>query len=155
MNKTTYNVFDVAQWFLSKPMEISNKKLQKLVYYAYCWYITFFNEDASNIENRLFENKFEAWIHGAVYPDLYHQYKEYGSLPIPQYKGELKKFSADEEDVLQQVLDVYGKYNGNELENICHQESPWIKARGNTPSNVASTNRIDDREIFECFSARL
>ena len=33
----------VAQWFLSMS-SMSNKKLQKLCYYAYCWYIVFYND---------------------------------------------------------------------------------------------------------------
>ena len=33
----------VAQWFLSLS-SMSNKKLQKLCYYAYCWFIVFNND---------------------------------------------------------------------------------------------------------------
>ena len=33
----------MAQWFLNKT-SMSNKKLQKLCYYAYCWYIVFNND---------------------------------------------------------------------------------------------------------------
>lgn len=155
MNNQIYSVFDIAEWFLSKLPKISNKKLQKLVYYAYCWYLTFFNEDDEHIENRFFENKFEAWIHGAVYPELYQKYKGYGSSPIPQYTGSLKEFSSDDEDLLNQVMEVYGAYTGNALESICRQESPRQKARGNVSSNIASDNLINDVEIFKCFSERL
>ena len=33
----------LARWFLSVS-SMSNKKLQKLCYYAYCWYIVFYND---------------------------------------------------------------------------------------------------------------
>ena len=33
----------VSQWFLSKS-SMTNKKLQKLCYYTYCWFIVFFND---------------------------------------------------------------------------------------------------------------
>ena len=32
-------------------------------------------------------------------------------------------------DVLYQVLDVYGNFSGNELQNIIKQEQPWQDAR--------------------------
>ena len=53
-----YTVYDIANWFLSKTDHITNKKLQKLVYYAYSWYLVFNNESANEIELRLFENEF-------------------------------------------------------------------------------------------------
>ena len=65
-----YNVFDVANWFISKG-DISPKKLQKLVYYAYAWYLTFMNDSDNELNNRLFEDRAEAWIHGPVFPKLY------------------------------------------------------------------------------------
>lgn len=115
----------------------------------------FYNEDISDIKFRLFENKFEAWIHGAVYPDLYAIYKEYGSSAIPHYNGVLPDFSKDELNVLNQVLEVYGDFTGNELESICHQEAPWKEARGDLPAYEPSHNHINDRIIFNCYAARL
>ena len=143
-----YTVYDIANWFLSKQENITNKKLQKLVYYAYAWYLVFNNESADDIEQRLFENKFEAWIHGAVYPELYEAYKSYGSKNIPLYTGTLQKFSDDELDLLNQVLDAYGEFSGNDLESICRQESPWRKARKGLPVCEASNELIKDKDIF-------
>lgn len=150
-----HTVYDVANWFLSKSCDITNKKLQKLAYYAYSWYLVFNNESVDDLSSRFFENKFEAWVHGAVYPELFHKYKEYGSSCIPMYKGETAAFSPDDVDVLNQTWEVYGKYNGNELESICHQESPWINARGNLTRWEPSTEAIKDKDIFECYAARL
>lgn len=113
------------------------------------------NEDADHIDLRMFENKFEAWIHGAVYPELYTAYKIYGSNHIPLYTGKLQDFSVDDLDVLNQVLDVYGGFSGNELESICHQESPWKSARKGLSTYEPSNELISDKAIFECYSARL
>lgn len=150
-----YTVYDIANWFLSNLENVTNKKLQKLVYYAYSWYLVFNNESADNIELRFFENKFEAWVHGAVYPELYIMYKKYGSGVIPSYEGSLPDFSEDDLDVLNQVLEVYGKYTGNELESICHQESPWKDARKGLTMYEPSHELINDEAIFKCYSARL
>ena len=150
-----YTVYDIANWFLSNLENVTNKKLQKLVYYAYSWYLVFNNESADNIEWRFFENRFEAWVHGAVYPELYTMYKKFGSGVIPLYEGSLPKFSEDDLDVLNQVLEVYGGFTGNELESICHQESPWKNARKGLSTYEPSHELISDKEIFDCYSARL
>lgn len=149
------NIFEVADWFLIHSPEVNNKKLQKLTYYAYAWFITLYNEDAKEITERFFDAKFEAWVHGAVEPTLYAKYKIWGSGVIPAPTNSTKKFSPAELNILEQVNDVYGNYNGNELEYICHQESPWINARNNLPPNEPSNNVISDKDIFNCFVARL
>ena len=135
--------------------DITNKKLQKMVYYAYSWYLTFNNNDSKHIENRFFVNNFEAWIHGAVDPHLYTKYKKYGSQYIPKYTGMLPNFTYDEIDLLNQIVIVYGKYTGNELESICHQEKPWLNARKDCAPGEPSHNKINDCDIFECYASRL
>lgn len=65
------------------------------------------------------------------------------------------KFDKDTLDTLNQVWEVYGKFNGNELESITHQEKPWIEARkGLLPLDRSSTT-IDNRIIFEYYFNRL
>ena len=147
------NIFDIAKWFLTKD-SISPKKLQKLVYYAYAWFLTFMNEDSNNIENRLFEEKAEAWVHGPVFKTLYYKYKNYGYNQIPKEKESIH-FNSDIEDILEQVYSVYGKYNANELESITHQESPWINARTGCCAFSICNNTISDKDIFECYSSRI
>lgn len=150
-----YTVQEIGNWFLSSLSDITNKKLQKLVYYAYSWHLVLNNESVERLDMKLFENKFEAWVHGAVYPELYDKYKRYGSGNIPCYEDDLATFSEDELDVLNQVVEVYGGYTGNQLESICHQESPWIKARGYLRPFEPSNTKIKDLEIFKCYSERL
>lgn len=150
-----YKIQEVANWILKNADDVTNKKLQKLVYYAYAWYLVFNNDSPDNLENRLFANHFEAWIHGAVDSELYDMYKIYGSQVIPKYNGKLPLFSADEQDLFQQVITVYGIYNGNQLEAICHKEEPWINARKGCPPYMASNNAISDRDIFICYASRL
>lgn len=74
------DIYKVASWFLMNSPEVNNKKLQKLVYYSYAWYLTLNNESAESIKNRFFNARFEAWIHGAVEPNLYEKYRKYGSF---------------------------------------------------------------------------
>ena len=64
------NIFDLAHAFLSIE-SMTHKKLQKLCYYAKAWYLAIY-------DSNLIEEQFEAWVHGAVQPRLYQEYKAYG-----------------------------------------------------------------------------
>ena len=120
MERREISVFDVANYFLSK-QEMTPKKLQKMCYYAYAWYLTMYNKE-------LFDNgKFKAWVHGPVNVELYHEFKQYGwtEIPIcnePEFCNELKEF-------LDVIFNTFSHYTGNELEAMTHQEEPWIEAR--------------------------
>ncbi len=146
------NVNDVADFFLSKePM--SQKKLQKLVYYAYAWTLALLNDSEESIKYRLFDSEIQAWVHGPVCPLLYQEYKRYGWEDIEKiefYDEDI--FQGDILDILNQVWDVYGKYTGNQLEGFTHQEDPWIAARGGIPSYASCDTPIDDRVIFKYYN---
>lgn len=148
---TKKTVFDVADWFLGKD-SMSPKKLQKLVYYAHAWVLTLMNENEDDLDVKLFDSRIEAWIHGPLIPELYHEYR--GKSMIPQ-KSSVPCFDEDIEDIMEQVWDVYGIYTGNQLESITHKESPWIEARGNCPPAEACTNEITDKSIYRCYIERV
>ena len=147
-------IFKVAQWFLNK-MSMSDKKLQKLCYYAYAWYIVFFN-DAEVIKNEediktLCDDYFEAWVHGPVCRRLYNKYRQYGWENIPT---EAKKpiFDDNTTDLLNQVWNIYGSLTADQLEHLTHQEDPWKMAIEGVPFGEACTNRITSLSIFNYYS---
>jgi uncharacterized phage-associated protein len=113
---------------LSMCDEVSNKKLQKLAYYVYAWYMTLYGVKIANME-------FEAWEHGPVCRKLYNKYRCYGWNIIPSYKGFVL---ANDEKIkfIQGVLNVYGCYSADELENMTHNELPWIEARNTCMMNA-------------------
>ena len=75
MKKEKITIYTISDFFLSK-RALTPKKLQKLVYYAYAWFIALNNQSAEEIESVLFEEAPEAWVHGPVFPSLYAKYKE-------------------------------------------------------------------------------
>ncbi|MCZ3747079.1 DUF4065 domain-containing protein [Limosilactobacillus vaginalis] len=154
MSQYTYD--EVADWFLSKGEgKISPKKLQKLVYYAYAWTLTLLNDSAKGLDNRLFDDAhFEAWVHGPVIHELYNEYSKYGFNPIDKIVSQ-PHFTEDVEDILQQVWDVYGNYTADELESMTHQEEPWKNARKGLSPLESSSNKISDKDIFECYVQRV
>ena len=111
----------LAKVILSIRDDVSNKKLQKLAYYVYAWYLTIFGVSIA-------EMRFEAWEHGPVCRKLYSGYKRYGWKNIPEYKGFVL---ASDEDIkfVESVLTVYGGYTAGELEEMTHNEAPWQEAR--------------------------
>jgi len=145
-NKLT--VFDVANYFRSKE-SMSHKKLQKLVYYSYAWYIALNNDSKDDINNKLFDDCFfEAWVHGPVCRPLYNLYSDnYGFVNKHHGKvnnlicGELKKF-------LDSVYKTFGKYTGDELETISHLETPWKNARGSLTPSEPSGKALLESDMF-------
>lgn len=146
-------IFKVAQWFLNKtPM--SENKLQKLCYYAYAWYIVFFN-DAEVIKSEediktLCDDDFEAWIHGPVCRRLHNKYRQYGWENIPT-EAEKPSFDDNITDLLNQVWNIYGSLTADQLEHLTHQEDPWKMAREGVPFGEACTNRITPLSIFNYY----
>lgn len=134
---------DVARYFLSKLDEdagdaISNLKLQKLVYYAQGLYLAMHDRP-------LFAEPIEAWQHGPVVPQLYHEFKRYGSAGIPApVHLDFSKFSADDAKFLDDVYAIYGQFSAWKLRNMTHEESPW---KNTEPGSVISQEAM--KEYFK------
>lgn len=157
VNHRTYEneltVVDIAEYFSSFE-NMTHKKLQKLVYYAYAWYIALYNERADNIVNRLcVDTQFEAWVHGPVCRTLYNLCSDnYGMVPKyegnlnPLITGEIKKFLDD-------IYKIFGKYTGNDLEYMTHNEMPWQNARDNLPASAPSRKTISESDMFTYYNS--
>lgn len=111
---------------------ISPLKLQKLVYLVHGWYLACFDEPT-------FHENPQVWTYGPVFPEIYRDYKIFGSLPISKENwdvyGTPEKGNASEDDrnfheVLEQVWELYSPYSGLHLSELTHREgTPWSLAR--------------------------
>jgi len=127
---TRVTALECARYFLTKPDreagdDITHLKLQKLCYYAQAWHLALHNEP-------LFAGHIEAWTHGPVCVDLWHNYRDYGANPIPSpTPDEFDCEALAEEDrvFLDEVWNAYGVYTAKYLEGLTHQERPWLEAR--------------------------
>ena len=74
-----YAALTVAKWFIAwaeaEGEELSNLKLQKLLYYAQGHHL-------AEAHQPLFAEQIQAWSHGPVVPQVYHEYKNCGSSSI-------------------------------------------------------------------------
>lgn len=149
MEKLTIN--DVANYFLSKD-SMTPKKLQKMVYYAYAWYITLYNEKPDEITNVLFDEKPEAWIHGPVFPSLYNKYRNYGWNEIEKIENYNDfKLNKDLKSFLDDVWKKFNEFSADQLESMTHAEQPWIKARNGIDKNAPSSKKISQEDIFNYY----
>lgn len=139
-------IFDVANYFLSKE-SMSPKKLQKILYFAYAWFLYINSDDIDNL-NTLFEEKPQAWVHGPVFRSIYDRYKDYKWNNIPKYTKEIKSIDEDTRKLLDRIWGKYGGFEADELEAVTHREDPWIKARAGVGILEISNKEISDRDIF-------
>lgn len=102
---------------------MTNDKLQKLCYFSYAWYLTFFGK-------RLFEERFEAWEKGPVCPKLHERYRIFGRMSIPKADKAISEVIQDLElqEFLEAVYDAHGTLKPEELIYLACSEEPWINA---------------------------
>ncbi|EMB55798.1 Panacea domain-containing protein [Streptococcus mutans] len=162
-NKMNEKLQSVIKYLIdeSEVTDITPKKLQKLLYYCFAWHLALTAEDNSSDElnsSRLFEATFEAWAHGPVIPEVYDKYKNYKATVIPTSGLKLNTtdyLNEDELDSIKQVIEVYGNFNGNQLEFLTHNEDPWKKARkGYAPLDICK-EKIDITNMYEFYSSQL
>lgn len=136
------NIYTLAKAFLLIS-DMTNKKLQKLCYYAKGWYLALYDVN-------LISEQFQAWVHGAVQPALYHKYKGYGFNNIPKL---LVNNGIPEEFICfaQEIYLSYGHLTGDELERLNHQEEPWLNARKDCQPWENSTNIISEEDMKNFF----
>lgn len=134
------DITDVADWFLLKE-NMSNKKIQKLCYYAEGWSLALLNQDIAN------NSEFEAWVHGPVNQTLYKRFKGFGwhELKITNPEEVMARieplFTDEQIEVLESVWDTYGEYGADQLEALTHSERPWLEQR-NGLGKYESSNRL-------------
>ena len=137
----------VVKYLLINSLDITPLALQKLLYYSQSFFKIFTGEF-------LFSNDCEAWIHGPVYKNVYHKYKNYGCAPIFSESEDQADINLTklEKEVLDNVLRNFGCYSGRILEEMTHAELPWRKTRIGL-DDKENTNRIIEKNlIVEYFS---
>jgi Uncharacterized phage-associated protein len=148
------SVFNVANYFLSltdydSERIITHLKLQKLCYYAKAWHLAFTGRC-------LFPQQFQAWVHGPVCVALWHQYKQYSYGPIPKPDTfDISAFKKEELETLEAVWEAYGQFDAKYLEDLTHQEDPWITARKGCFPGESCSNEISPDSMKAYYSKML
>jgi uncharacterized phage-associated protein len=136
------NCLDAARYFIShayedgREAEMTNMKVQKLLYYAQSLHLALF-------KSPLFDEEIQAWRYGPVCPPAYRFYSRFEAeqLPIPQM-AELPAFSDTTQQLLAEVWDYFGIHHAYTLSSMTHLEFPWKKARKGLLEQASSTEPI-------------
>lgn len=67
LTETHGKIFDVVNWFLAQTSDdtpVTHLALQKLLYFTQSW-------SSVLLDNEIFTDDCQAWVHGAVYPNVY------------------------------------------------------------------------------------
>lgn len=136
-------IYQVVNWFLSQATEdnpLTHLALQKLLYFSQGWSYVFHRK-------YLFPNDCEAWVHGAVYRNIYENFRKFKSTPLPFIKTNVF-LSEAECEVLNFVKRYYfDVYTARFMEHICHLEEPYQIARIGYESSQNSEEIISKEEI--------
>lgn len=129
----------VANFFILKASAdedvLTQLKLQKLLYYAQAWHMVFLGRP-------IIDEQFQAWAHGPVLRSIWGRFP-HGLNPTMtqvQCNGTLPN---DSIEVLNSVWSAYGFLNAKALEELTHQEDPWIEARAGCEPEERSENIIN------------
>jgi uncharacterized phage-associated protein len=139
-------ILDYAKKTLNKEesyYDVSNMKLQKLLYYLYSKYFVLTGKS-------LFQNKFEAWPHGPVYPEVYAEYKRFGNQNIEINNVSKIKFSLEDRKTMERVLKDYISASAFDLREQSHKELPWKRAI--LRSKKSGINKILDIDMVKEFT---
>lgn len=96
---------------------ITPLKLQKLLYYVQGLALHIYNKPA-------FEDKILAWSYGPVVEEIYYKYKSKRRSPISSVANAVKVCEGLE-NIIEIVINTYGKYSAGSLIDLTHDEEPW------------------------------
>jgi len=113
-------------------------QLLKLVYLCHGWMLGLYSRP-------LIKEQVEAWTYGPVVPSLYHHFKSYGGGMISEMPSEAPRgLDPEEENVIRQVWDAYGRYTGLQLSSLTHVGgSPWDITRRSGRGRWISNDLIE------------
>jgi uncharacterized phage-associated protein len=129
-----YSALEIAKWLTkwaaANEADMTNMKLQKLLYYAQGRYLAEYGKP-------LFEEEIEAWSHGPVVPSVYRAFKDNGSEEIPPSEDfEFSSIDRDTTKFLQKIWNTYGGIATWKLRKMTHNEDPWAKRFADAERNV-------------------
>ena len=133
---------NVARYFIVRAYEdgieaeMTNMKVQKLLYYAQSLHLALYDEP-------LFDEEIQAWRYGPVCPPAYRFYSEFeaNQLPIPS-KDFLLEIPDRNRELLEEIWGYFGGYHAYRLSDMTHFEFPWKKARKGLSPQASSTEPI-------------
>ena len=156
-----YNVLDICQYVINysndKEYDISNLKLQKLLYFIQAYFLV-------ETKKTCFHEVIEAWDFGPVIHVAYNEYKQYASTHIPYINSYLEYdinniwdsikrvtyndniISNNDKHLINAVVDKLANYTATDLVTLTHNQEPWISTYDEN-----TNNEITNQSLYEYF----
>lgn len=115
---------DIARYIIitenQNDTPISNLRLQKLMYFVQASLVT-------AKRNLYFCNGMQAWKYGPVIPEIYKEYRFYGSQNIiEEIEYDDMKICTDDKEIIDSTLQFLRDLSTSHLIEISHKQDPWI-----------------------------
>jgi uncharacterized phage-associated protein len=133
-------VHDVMEYIREQRPDVTPMELQKYVYYAQAWHVTWEGE-------RLYPERIEAWKHGPVCRTAWSA-DRYGPRPA------VKPLPDHAREVVDAVLSFYGRLTATQLRALTHNEAPWVQARCGLPDDANSDREIPVAEMRRFYTRK-
>lgn len=164
MKDTIYQPMDIANYIIvlanQGQKEITNLKLQKLLYYVNAKYLV------DNDGRQLMDEQFQRWTYGPVMRSVYENFREYGSnninKPIGQYvfdpqnpfKATYEPYDENKlpqniKSTIKHVFNTLAQHSASELVNFTHQEALWSDYKDQIDQRTAPAYK--DKDIYDYF----
>ena len=150
----------ILDLFDSVENSISNKKINKLVYYCHAFSLV-------RLGRPLIKNHVEAWKHGPVVRVVYEAFKDFEFRPIIGRASAFNFANGVDEtvgdntipdeaiDLISRVVGYYVKFTADELEDLSHvHNGPWAQIWNLPEDQRGFRSRIPDQLISEYFSGK-
>jgi uncharacterized phage-associated protein len=137
--------------------DVTNMALNKLVYFVHCDYLV-------ETKEALVTAKIEAWQHGPVFREVYHEFKRWADSPIRSRATKVDPTSGDvvlaqvhfsetERDYINSLIDRYIDFSAAQLRAISHREGgPWHRIWGHD-GKINPGMKISNDLILEHYSS--
>lgn len=149
MGGRMYSALDVAKYVIQYCGErhyfLSNLKLQKILYFIQAEFLIVKGYPC-------FYEDIEAWAFGPVVPDVYHEYKIFGSAGIVTSDSVdyAKEIQDQDLNLINGIVDDTAEYSTSALVDITLHQKPWevaySKYRNNKISNQSIKNFFETEE---------
>lgn len=128
-----YNLLGICRLIVNysneKEYNISNLKLQKLLYYIQTYFLV-------KKKRPCFDEDIEAWACGPIVPAAYLEFEQYGGCNIPEIRDgrigkEIKACAFRKEDAedIKRIVDVFSGYSASALTALSMKQGPWKECR--------------------------
>lgn len=162
MNPALFVANYIIEFCADNDMEISNLKLQKVLYYVNA-------RSLVELGTPIFSDKIQKWQYGPVIPKVYHEFKEYGAFPLTRdaisqqivtldtssdtFAVTVQEYDSgdiEHTDIIDDTIRHLDSYDSFRLVELTHEHEIWKKDEYKIKNGTRNISYTDE-EIREYF----